>query len=380
MRIQRIIAFVVALILAVPACIAEDKTAGFKGLNDPSLLPYLEESLHDELTVALDGEDYIIEDISAIYISEESLIAEEFNTRENVYFGYKKSELEQRFQGKRYVFTLGTNNETVVEEWEEYDDTYDRVIRNIAIGAGVILICATVSVVAASVGLTTTSIVFAVSAKTGAQVALSSGVLCGVAAGVIKERESGDIHEAVKQAALTGSEAFKWGAITGVATGSIRALRDISRGANWLDDTVLYEPGRVVIPENLREWQKAQLRALNKYGGYEELTYLEGEQVPHGTLGGTRPDVVRLLGDHIEAIEVKYFNLEDPDCVRVLYKELEREVGARVINLPKGSTQRIVLDVTKRGFSQSTIDVVKNEIWKRLENIYPEIPIDFVGV
>ena len=380
MRIQRIIAFVVALILAVPACIAEDKTAGFKGLNDPSLLPYLEESLHDELTVALDGEDYIIEDISAIYISEESLIAEEFNTRENVYFGYKKSELEQRFQGKRYVFTLGTNNETVVEEWEEYDDTYDRVIRNVAIGAGVILICATVSVVTAGVGLATTSFVFAVSAETGTSVALSSGVFSGVAAGVIKGIKTQDINEAVKEAALKGSESFKWGAFTGAVMGSISALSDISYAAKAVDDAVLYKRGQVDIPTNLRQWRQAELRALNKYGGYEQLSYLNGEQVALATEGATRPDIIRLIGDHIEAIEVKYYNLEDSGCVNMLYKELEREVSARVLNLPQGSTQRIILDVTGRGFSQSTVNTVRKGIWDRLADIYKDIPIEIVGL
>ena len=36
-----------------------------------------------------------------------------FNSQENVYFGYTLSELNAQFQGEKYIFTLGENNETV---------------------------------------------------------------------------------------------------------------------------------------------------------------------------------------------------------------------------------------------------------------------------
>ncbi len=63
-----------------------------------------------------------------------------------------------------------------------------------------------------------------------------------------------------------------------------------------------------------------------------------------------------------------------------MYSELEREVTDRVTNLPVGSTQRIILDVTDRGFSADTVDNVKNAIWALLDNVYPNIPIEVVGL
>lgn len=85
------------------------------------------------------------------------------------------------------------------------------------------------------------------------------------------------------------------------------------------------------------------------------------------------------MGDHIEAIEVKYYDLANSTSRTVLYKVLKREISNRVTNLPKNATQRIVLDVTDRNFSQSlvnkVVDTIKTELW----DVYPNIPIDVVG-
>ena len=138
--------------------------------------------------------------------------------------------------------------------------------------------------------------------------------------------------------------------------------------------------GTVEIADDLPAWRQAELRALNEYGGYEQLSYLKGEQVSAFTDGATRPDIVRNLGDHIEAVEVKFYNLDDPSSVRVLLKEIRREVTDRVLNLPHGSTQRIILDVTGRGFSETTCTNVVNEILTLLADVYPSIPIEIVGL
>ena len=379
MTLRKIIIAIIVLALGLPVCIAETDNVSFPSLNNPKLLDYIRDEVYAELVANLDGEDYIVDDITAVYVSQEYLEELEFNSQVNIYFGYTLAEVQAQFKDEKYVFTLGDNNETIVEKWEAYDDTYQRVLRNVAIGTGVILVCVTVSVATAGVGLTTTSLVFAASAKTGTIAALSGGLFGGVSAGVIKGVQTGDINEAVKEAALRGSEAFKWGAISGAVTGGISEISKITRAASYVDDAVLYEKGTVEIPSDLQQWQQAELRALNEYGGYEQLTFLDGQQVPFGTSGGTRPDVIRLLGDHIEAVEVKYYNLESSASVNTLYKELYREVSSRVLNLPKGSTQRIVLDVTDRGFSMETIQTVEKGITELLKDVYPNIPIDIMG-
>ena len=197
----------------------EEDMPEFTGLYDTALLTYLEDTVYTNLVTELDNEMYFVENVSAIYISKEYLEEVAYNSQENIYFGYTLSELDAYFQGTRYVFTLGDDGQTIVTEFQEYDDTYDQILKNVAIGTGDILICVTVSVVSGGLGAPAVSLIFAASAKTGTIMGLSSGLFSGVSAGVVTGIETGDFDEAMKAAALAGSEGFKWGAITGSVTG-----------------------------------------------------------------------------------------------------------------------------------------------------------------
>jgi len=193
--------------------------AGFSGMGDPNLLRYTEDAVYESLVTSLDSDDYFVENVSAIYISQEYIDELAYNSQANIYFGFTLQELADEYQGRKYIFTLGENGETIVTEFEEYDDTYDRALKNVAIGTGVILICVTVSVVTAGAGAPAISMIFAVSAKTGTAMALSGGVMGGISAGIVTGIETGDMGEAMKAAALAGSEGFKWGAISGAISG-----------------------------------------------------------------------------------------------------------------------------------------------------------------
>lgn len=192
---------------------------GFTSLNDPNLMRYVEDTVYSNLVNQLDSDKYFVENVEAVYISKEYLDELAYNSQENIYFGYKLSELDEAFQGEKYIFTLGENGQTDVVPFEEYDDTYDKVIRNVAIGTGVILLCVTVSVVTGGVGAPAVSMIFASSAKSATVFALSSGVISGVSAGVVEGIQTHDFDKAVKAAALKGSEGYMWGACTGAITG-----------------------------------------------------------------------------------------------------------------------------------------------------------------
>jgi len=191
----------------------------FESLDDNELLSYIEDDIYNGLVEALDSDQFFVENVRAAYISQEYIDELTFNSQPNIYFGYTLAELDDAFQGTRYVFTLGDDGETIVTAFEEYDDTYEKVIKNVAIGTGVILVCVTVSVVTGGAGASAVSMVFAASAKTGTIFALSSGGLSAVAAGVTTGIQTHDMEEAKKAAALVGSESFKWGAITGAVLG-----------------------------------------------------------------------------------------------------------------------------------------------------------------
>lgn len=230
---KKIISCMLALIILFSICNAENgksDPAGFGNMNDPALLPYMEETVYQAVLDNLENEDYLVENISAIYISDEYLEELAFNSQSNIYFGFTLEELNNQFQGDKYVFTLSSTNETIVEPWTAYDDTMERVIRNVAIGTGVILVCVTVSAVTAGAGAPAISMIFAVAAKSGAQCALSGGLLGAFVSGGIEYVKTGNSEKALKAAAVGGSESFKWGAIIGSVAGGANEFSGL-RGA-----------------------------------------------------------------------------------------------------------------------------------------------------
>lgn len=338
----------------------EEKLAQkFKTLNDPELLLYVEDAIRSDLEENWASDDYIVENVAAIYVSKEYLEELEFNSKKNIYFGYTLEEIEKQFGDRRYVFTLGEDGTTVVKAFEGYDETFNQVAKNVAIGTGVVFVCVTVSVASGGLGAPAVSAIFAASAKTGAIMALSSGAISGAMSGVVEGVKTKDVESALKKAALSGSESFKMGAIIGAVSGGALQAFD------------LYRP----IPTP----REAEVSALQKYGGKEQLSYLNGEEVPWGTPNATRPDVVRTIGDHLEAIEVKRYNLESANSCNTLNKELLRQVSARQANMPSGTTQRIVLNVEGRQYTKELVEEVVSNLHVTLDSVYPDIPIDIMG-
>lgn len=342
-----------------------DEEIKFGSLGDPMLLQYVEDNIYASLSEQLSSENYTIENVSAIYVSQEYIDELTYNSKSNVFFGYTLEEIDAQFQGTRYVFTLGEDGQTTVIPFEEYDDTYEQIIKNVAIGTGVILVCVTVSVVTAGTGTPTcVSMVFAAAAKTGTTFALSSSVISAVAAGTVTGIETKDFDEALKASALAGSEGYKWGAITGVITGGVSESIAIYKSAT-------------TIPTPRQSEQTVLERTK---GGVEQVSYLNGEEVAQNTLNATRPDVVIKNADGtIQAIEVKNYNLANPSNRGELYRQLERQVTSRVTNLPQGSTQKIVLDVRGRDFSKELLDMVMKNIHLRCDPVYPNIPIEILA-
>lgn len=337
-------------------------------LSDGRLTEYLEDSLMAGLEEDFGDDNFIIKEIEMKYISKEYIDEIEFNSNNNVWFGYNISELEEKFKDTPYVFSLSDDGETIVKPLEGYDDTYEKVLKNVAIGTGVILICVTVSAVTAAVGAEPISVVFAASAKSATTMALSNGAISAIITGIVKGVSSDDVDETIAAAALAGSEAFKWGAISGAILGGVSEAYTITSNSVTESSKSVYKLA-----------EEAEERAVASYGGETQVTYLDGEVVKYGTPGATRPDVIVQNGKRIEAIEVKSYDLNSADCVSHLKSTLKRQVTDRIENLPSGSTQRIVLDVTGRDIEFNRANAVKLSIQNDLNSIYPGIPIDIVG-
>ena len=196
----------------------------YDSLDDEELLAHVEDLVYRETVLSLDSDEFLVENVSAVYISKEYLDEVAFNSQSNIYFGYTLAELDELFQGTRYVFTLDEYGQTSVQEFQEIEDiSAETMLKNVAIGTGVILVCVTISTVSAGIGAPAAiTVIFAASAKMGAIFALSSGTMGVITAGIVKGYQTGDVNEALEAAALSGSEGYKWGAIIGSITGGTK--------------------------------------------------------------------------------------------------------------------------------------------------------------
>lgn len=241
----------------------------YTSLDEEQLLAHVEDLVYRDTVMSLDSEEYIVENVSAVYISKEYLEEVAFNSQSNVYFGYTLAELDELFQGTRYIFTLSDDGTTTVKELEEIEDvSTETMLKNVAIGTGVILVCVTVSAVSASVGAPAVSMIFAASATTASSFAVSSAVFGGVSAGVVRGIETGDFHEAMEAAAVGSTEGFKWGAISGAIVGGggeAFQLMKATKGGLTMNQAALIQK-----ESNLPVEVISQLHSMDEYAVYQE--------------------------------------------------------------------------------------------------------------
>ncbi|MCC8102586.1 MAG: HNH/ENDO VII family nuclease [Clostridiales bacterium] len=242
----------------------ENPELDFPELDDAELLLYVENTVYSDLIDQLEDGEYFVENVSATYISKEYLEEVAYNSQANIYFGYTLEELEDESQGTKFVFTLGDDGTTTVQAFEDYDDTYDQIVRNVAVGTGVILVCVTVSAVSGGVGAPAVSMIFAASAKTGTTVAVSSGLFSGVAAGIITGIQTEDFDEAIKAAELAASEGFKWGAISGAVLGG--ASEAVGLYGATLNGLTMNE---AAIIQKESKWPLEAIKALHSTAEYD---------------------------------------------------------------------------------------------------------------
>jgi len=198
----------------------EDALSRYTALDDKQLLTYVENLVYRDTVLSLNSAEYFVENVSAVYISKEYLDEVAFNSKANIYFGYTLDDLDGIFKGTKYIFTLSDSGNTTVQELQEIKDvSTETMLKNVAIGTGVILICVTLSIVSAGAGAPAVSMIFAASAEGAKTFAVSSAVLGGISAGIVRGIQTGDLNEALQTAAMSATEGFKWGAVCGAIVG-----------------------------------------------------------------------------------------------------------------------------------------------------------------
>ena len=281
---KRIVALILSMVMLLTSCgqvqpqssttnsatkTAEDIEPYYTALDDKQLLAYIEDVVYRDTITSLDSDEYFVENVSASYLSKEYLDEVSFNSQSNIYFGYILSELDELFQGKKYVFTLSEDGKTTLQELQEMKDTStETMLKNVAIGTGVILICVTVSVVSAGVGAPAVSMIFAASAKTATTFAVSSAAFGGISAGIVRGIQTGDFNEATEAAATGASEGFKWGAIGGTILGGgseAFLLKSATKSGLTMNEAALIQADSE-LPINII----SQMHSLDEYMVYKK--------------------------------------------------------------------------------------------------------------
>ena len=186
-------------------------------LNNPEFLTLLEEQVYQNLITHLDSTDYYVANVEVIYVSNEYLSELEFNSQTNIYFGYSLDQLNEFFEGKHYIFTLGSEGETVVQELTVPDNTFHDTVKTVMIGGGIVLVCATVVDLANGGAVTGSIIAFAKEIGTPA---LKSGAIKFISTLVQnisgKELNAKNLDQALQTSVTAGAEKFAWSALSGV--------------------------------------------------------------------------------------------------------------------------------------------------------------------
>lgn len=247
----------------------EEVEPQYDSLDDEQLLAHIEDLVYRDTVASLNSDDYFVENASAVYISKEYLDEVAFNSQSNIYFGYTLAELDGIFQGTKYIFTLSEDGTTTVQELQEINDvSTETMLKNVAIGTGVILVCVTVSVVSAGGSAPAVSMIFAASATTAQTFAISSAAFGGISAGIVRGIQTGNFNEAMETAAMGAAEGFKWGAISGAIIGGGSAaflLKSATRSG-----LTMKEAARIQADSNFPIDVISQLHSMEEYSIYED--------------------------------------------------------------------------------------------------------------
>ncbi len=209
-----------------------DVADSFSSVNG-ELLTYMEDTVYYDLVSDLDSSDYYVENVQAMYVSQEYIEELTYNSQENIYFGYHLSDIKEAFGDTPWFFTVDETGHTVVTEYtyKDFEFNFIGMLRDIAIGTGVILICATVALVTAET-LPAVSMIMMVSAKTATAFALTSGALGATSSGLVTYIQTGDINQSLQAAMDGGGKGYKIGAITGAVMGAGKEIAFLNKATS----------------------------------------------------------------------------------------------------------------------------------------------------
>lgn len=110
-------------------------------------------------------------------------------------------------------------------------------------------------------------------------------------------------------------------------------------------------------------WRQSEIDVGNRlrrqgFNTNQSASFRNGQQVPYGTRGSTRPEYYRPG----TSVEVKNYNVQTPQGRTRLINNVTRQAQHRAANLPPGTTQRVYLDVRGQNISRAELRQLTNDI------------------
>ncbi|MBC1716643.1 hypothetical protein HB965_13985, partial [Listeria welshimeri] len=106
-------------------------------------------------------------------------------------------------------------------------------------------------------------------------------------------------------------------------------------------------------------WRQSEIDAELDYKGYDsQKSFLNGEEVPYGTKGSSRPELYK----QGHSIEVKNYNVQTSSGQNNLINNVSKQIKERLTNLPPGTEQTILIDVRGQNVSNDILKKIRSKI------------------
>ena len=339
---------------------ATEEPSGEVSEFDSESLQAIKDQVYAELNEQLPTDEYLVQDVKVIYLSEDEV--DNLSPEDKVYFGFSANGLNDVITSDMAVIEQMDSGEVNVKS-EKLLDKEDRttIIKNLAIGTGIILVCVTVACITQDMEIENELLTafIALAPKASAIGAGLFTVITGTVSGVVEYVKSKNLKESFRKLIVDGSKGFKWGAVAGVVyAGAKSFLSDFMETHN----------------QKIPEFKESEVDAAKKFKSIkEQVVFCDGVESPKAFAGCS---VVDFVTKKNEAFEVKNYDLEHN--MPSLLRTLKRQISERVKNLPDDYTQKIVLDVRGRGYSKDFISQRITEIQDALMDIYPHIEVEVI--
>ena len=138
------------------------------------------------------------------------------------------------------------------------------------------------------------------------------------------------------------------------------------KAKDWLKGETTPTPqGTEGVSGTRPTWRQSEIDAKADYPDYnEQVSFLNGEEVPYGTKGSVRPDYYKPGS----SVDIKNYNIETASGRSNLTNNISNQYYQRNVHLPQGTKQSVLIDIRGQNVSNSELEALYNSIMERTNN------------